>query len=84
MPSKPAGKERPDEEIARELIRAMKDDMEVPDDRITVHVSHGVVTLEGAVTREGQRDAAERCASAVPGVRELVNRIFVEAPTAGL
>ncbi len=70
---------RTDAEIASEINRNLKADLEVPDDRITVRVSDGLATLEGAVNKESQKDAAERCAVGVVGVREIANRVYVDA-----
>jgi osmotically-inducible protein OsmY len=63
--------------IARDIRRRMKADIEVPDDRIEVRISEGRVTIEGSVTRESQKDAAEACARTAPGVREIANKIEV-------
>ena len=50
---------RTDAEIAREVKRRMKADLEVPDDRIVLNVAESIVTIEGAVVRASQSDAAE-------------------------
>jgi len=70
---------RPDAEIAREVIRRMKEDIEVPDDRVTIKVTDGFVTIAGIVNHATQKDAAERCAR-VKGVRGITNKIEVGAP----
>jgi osmotically-inducible protein OsmY len=75
---------RTDGEIARDILRKMKDDVEVPDDRLRVRVAAGVVTIEGSVTHDFQKAAAERCARRVKGVREVINRIEVEPAAAPL
>lgn len=73
---------RPDDEIAREVIRRMKEDIEVPDDRITIKVADGFVTIAGIVNHAAQKDATERCAARVKGVRGITNKIEVgPAPT---
>jgi osmotically-inducible protein OsmY len=69
---------RPDAEIARNVKRSMKADFEVPDDRIAVKVVEGFVTIEGIVTRDAQKDAAEVRAKQVQGVRGIANKIIVE------
>lgn len=68
---------RPDQAIAHEIVQKMKADIEVPDDRIDVDVKTGVVTITGTVSRDAQRDAAERCAKSTKGVRDIANRIEV-------
>ena len=73
---------RTDAEIAREVTRRMKEDMEVPDDRITTRVAEGFITIAGTVNRAAQKDAAARCAR-VKGVRGIANKIEVD-PAAAL
>ncbi len=72
---------RGDPEIARDVIHLMKTDLQVPDDRIRVRVRDGVVTIEGTVARDSQKDAAEKCAKRVNGVRGITNKIDVEPAT---
>ena len=69
---------RTDAEIARDVKRSLKADFEVPNDRIAVKVVEGFVTIEGIVTRDAQKDAAEVCAKQVQGVRGIANKIIVE------
>jgi len=71
-------KPRTDATIGRAIKRKMRRHLEVPDERITIHVAEGVVTMEGTVTRESQRNAAEACASKVKGVRSIENKITME------
>jgi osmotically-inducible protein OsmY len=68
---------RADEEIAREIRRRLKADLEVPDDRILVTVTDGYVRLDGIVMRISQKNAAERCVREVEGVREISNRLAI-------
>jgi osmotically-inducible protein OsmY len=72
---------RTDAEIAREVTRRMKEDIEVPDDRITTKVAEGSITIAGTVNRDAQKVAAERCAREVRGMRGITNKIEVD-PTA--
>jgi len=69
---------RSDGEITRDVKRAMKADLEVPDDRIGIKVAAGFVTIEGTVARDAQKDAAEHCAIKVKGVRGIANKIAVD------
>lgn len=66
---------RMDAEIARDVRRKLKANLEVPDDRIFVKVEQGFVTLEGTVAREPEKNAAEACVKAVDGVQGVANRI---------
>ena len=69
---------RTDPEIARDVLHAMKIDMRVPDDRLTVGVQGGFVTLEGSVEWNYQREGAASCARNVNGVRDVNNKIEVK------
>ena len=71
-----------DMEIRRDVIRRMKADFEVPDDRIAVAVDDGVVTVTGIVAHDAQREAAGKCARHVKGVRQVINKIEVDPAVA--
>ena len=68
---------RSDTDIARAVRQALEWDAEVPAARILSTVSHGVVTLEGCVTRLKQRLHAERAVTNLMGVTRVINRIEV-------
>src|SRR5579872_4246079 len=70
---------RTDPEIARDVIEAMRIDMSVPDSQIKAAVNNGFVTLDGSVEWHFQRDAAERCAARVSGVRSVDNNIVLKS-----
>src|SRR5207237_485531 len=57
-------------------------DAEVPNAAIQVTVAGGVVTLEGHVDYEFQRDVAERVVQHLTGVRGVVNKLAVGTPLA--
>jgi len=69
---------RTDPEIARDVVRALKINVSVPNQRIKVTIREGFVTLEGDVEWNFQRVAAETCARGVIGVRGIVNKIEVK------
>jgi osmotically-inducible protein OsmY len=69
------GMTRTDPEIARDVLDVMKLDLRVPDNRITAAVRDGLLTLEGTVKWNFQREAAESCARKVNGIRGINNRI---------
>jgi osmotically-inducible protein OsmY len=71
--------ERPDPEIARAAIDALKWNVSVPADRIKVKVEKGWVTLEGEVDWYFQKEAAERAVRSLTGVRGVTNLIAVAA-----
>jgi osmotically-inducible protein OsmY len=75
----PSSSERPDPEIARAALDALRWNVAVPHDRITVKVEKGWVTLEGEVDWAYQRDAAARAVRSLVGVRGVTNLIMVKA-----
>lgn len=77
----PRGSERTDTDIAGAALTALKWDSLVPDDRITVTVRHGFITLEGTVHWQYQKEAATRAVHNLIGVKGVSNQIVV-TPTA--
>ena len=73
----PSSSDRPDPEIARAAADALKWDIRVPDDRITVKVRNGWVTLEGTVDLYYEREAAERAVHNLTGVKGISNLITI-------
>lgn len=69
------GKHREDCEIARDVLDALAWHRAVDDSRIKVTVDHGVVTLEGDVDTEYQREAAIAVVKPLTGIRWVNNRI---------
>jgi osmotically-inducible protein OsmY len=70
--------QRSDTDIAHAAINALAWDIEVPDDRITVKVDAGWVTLKGDVDWNYQRTAAERAVRYLTGVKGITNVIGVK------
>jgi BON domain len=67
-----------DQRIAEEIRNRLADgDLENPND-IQVFVEYGKVILEGKVNDPDSRQSAEDTASEVPGVRTVVNGIYVD------
>jgi len=74
---------RSDAQIAADVRSMLALDLEVPDTRITLSVSDGVVTLGGDVDYFYQRDAAADDAASILGVRDVIDTIAVlEQPSA--
>jgi osmotically-inducible protein OsmY len=67
--------QRGDTELAQAALQALQWDVMVPADGVTVRVSHGWLTLEGAVEKEYQRNAAERAVRHLRGLRGCDNNI---------
>lgn len=70
---------RPDPEIARAALNALKWHISVPDDRIKVTVAQGSVTLTGDVEWFYQKEAAEDAVRTLTGVKGVSNLIAVKA-----
>jgi osmotically-inducible protein OsmY len=75
----PSSSERPDPDIARAAIDALKWNIAVPADRIQIKVDKGWVTLEGDVDWHFQREAADRTVRSLTGVKGITNLITVRA-----
>lgn len=75
----PSASDRSDPDIARAAVDALKWNVSVPKDRITVKVEKGWVTLEGEVDWYYQREAAERAVRYLTGVKGVSNLIAVKA-----
>ena len=73
---------RSDEAIAGDVRTALILDYEVPDDRITVSVLDGTVTLTGSVDWYYQREAAADDAAMIKGVKLVDNLLGVTQPDA--
>jgi osmotically-inducible protein OsmY len=50
---------RMDDDIARDILQSLRLDDDVPDERITIQVNRGKVTLRGNVDNSFQKAAAE-------------------------
>ena len=66
-----------DTEIAHKAADALLWDVEVPDDKVTVSVTNGWVTIGGDVEWQYQRDAAARAMRNLAGVRGVTNNVRV-------
>jgi osmotically-inducible protein OsmY len=70
-----------DADIARAAVRRLEFDGLVPDDRIKVTVSKGIVTLRGEVEWNHQRRAAEQVIRRLRGVLGVNNLVAVRPRT---
>jgi len=73
----PSSSERPDPELARAAVDALKWNVLVPDDRIRVKVANGWLTLEGEVDWYYQKEEAERAVRKLRGVKGVTNLVTV-------
>ena len=67
-----------DAEIAESVISAIKWHSMVPSEKIKVKVEDGIVTLEGEVEWEYQRNSAKKAVNNLLGVRNVLNLITVK------
>jgi osmotically-inducible protein OsmY len=74
----PSSSERPDPDIARAALDALKWNIAVPANRIRIKVDKGWVTLEGDVDWDFQREAAQRTVRSLTGVKGVTNLITVQ------
>jgi osmotically-inducible protein OsmY len=72
--------ERTDTEIAHAAVAALKWNVAVPANRVTLSIAHGWVTLNGTLDYYYQSAAAERAVRALTGVRGVSNAILLQAP----
>ena len=74
----PAIDQRPDPEIAREAVAALKAQLPISHDRIKVIVKDGWITLEGEVEWQYQKSTAEAAVRKIAGVKGVTNVISVK------
>ena len=74
----PTSSERTDEDIARAAVNSLNWTISVPADRIKISVSKGWVTLEGEVSWQFQKSAAESAVKRLTGVKGISNLITVK------
>jgi osmotically-inducible protein OsmY len=67
-----------DELIARDAINALRMNISVPKDKVTVTVEAGWITVAGTVPWFYQRRAAEKAVRNLYGVKGVINSITVE------
>jgi osmotically-inducible protein OsmY len=69
--------ERPDPEIARDVVAALRRELPVSWERIKVTAAHGRVRLEGDLEWRYQRENAERTVRRIPGVTGISNLLRI-------
>jgi osmotically-inducible protein OsmY len=70
--------ERPDPEIARDAVAAIKTRLPISGDRIKVLVKSGWITLEGEVEWNYQRDSAEEAVRSLKGAKGVINSVKIK------
>lgn len=74
----PIGSERPDPELARDAVTALKNELPFSHERMKVVVKNGWVTLEGDAEWNYQRTRAEDAVRRVRGVKGVSNMIVLK------
>src|SRR5580693_779866 len=70
--------ERPDPEIARDAVSALKTQLPFSSEHIKVVVKNGVVTLEGQGEWQYQKNTAETAVRRIKGVKGVTNSILLK------
>jgi osmotically-inducible protein OsmY len=68
---------RPDPDIARDAVKAIKSELPLSWERIRVIVEDGLITLEGEVEWHYQLERAEEAVARVRGVEGIINNIEI-------
>ncbi len=74
----PAIDQRPDPDIARDAVTALKSQLPISSESIKVVVQNGWVTLEGKAEWQYQRQTAENAVRRTKGVNGVSNTILLE------
>ncbi|HEV7328469.1 MAG TPA: BON domain-containing protein [Bosea sp. (in: a-proteobacteria)] len=74
----PSSSERPDPEIARDAVAALKADLPFSSENMKVVVKNGWLTLEGNAEWNYQRDRAEQAVRRVKGIKGVSNMIVLK------
>ncbi len=72
---------RGDNEIANDVLNALKLNWEVPNDNVKVKVEDGWVTLEGELQWNYQKEAAKKSVRSLFGVKGVLNYIKIKSET---
>jgi osmotically-inducible protein OsmY len=72
---------RTDSQVREDVIAELRWDPKITSPDIAVAVKDGVVTLSGFVSSYWEKDAAEKAAKRVYGVRAVANNLEVKLPT---
>ena len=74
----PTGSERPDPEIARDAVAALRSELPYSSENMKVLVKSGWITLEGTAEWNYQRTRAEDAVRRVRGIRGVTNLIVMK------
>jgi len=68
-----------DNEIANEVVNALKWNWQIPKDKIKVKVEKGWITLEGELQWNYQKEAAKNAVNYLTGVKGVTNNIKIKS-----
>lgn len=68
-----------DTNIAGAVLNALKAHVSVPDEKLQVKVEDGIVTLEGEMEWEYEREAAKTAIENLAGIRNIFNNITIKS-----
>lgn len=68
-------------EIANEVLTGLKNDWSIPNDKVTVKVEDGWVTLEGELPWNYQKESAKNAVDFLMGVKGVTNNIKIKSET---
>ncbi|HEY1978538.1 MAG TPA: BON domain-containing protein [Xanthobacteraceae bacterium] len=74
----PSVDERPDPDIARDAVSALKSQLPFSSEHIKVVIKNGWVTLEGQVEWQYQKNTAENAVRRIKGVKGVTNSILLK------
>lgn len=74
----PSIDERPDPDIARDAVAALKSQLPISSENIKAVVKNGWITLEGEVQWQYQKSTAENAVRRMKGVRGVINSLVVK------
>jgi osmotically-inducible protein OsmY len=74
----PSVDERPDPDIARDAVAAIKSQLPISSEHLKVIVKNGWVTLEGHVEWQYQKNTAEAAVRRIRGVRGVINNVVLK------
>jgi osmotically-inducible protein OsmY len=74
----PSIDQRPDPDIARDAVAALKQELPISHEKIKAVVKDGWITLEGAVEWQYQKTAAENAVRKIRGIKGVTNVITVK------
>ncbi len=66
-------------ELAKEASSALKTNWSVPDEKVTIEVEEGWITLEGQLHWNFQREAAQKAIQSLTGVKGITNKIKIKS-----